>query len=252
MSTTAQLGSTRLRRVEFGVSPNSRRASILARSDSAARVFCATQKTTRGTRVPPMDCLPVLLILLACLVGSLQAQDSVRTLAGLPETPGSADGTNITARFKDPAGIAIAATKMVPSAAMAIPAGSLKRAVMFVPSAEPGVSGRPASVRTESWAGRDPTRPASRIKSTGRQCMGGTRVPRVVFCVPQKTRAAESERARMLARREFGETPNSTGRRRVLPSCAVVLTLLVLVWFSCLGGRGGRCSGAQVALLVRP
>lgn len=109
MSTTAQLGSTRLRRVEFGVSPNSRRASILARSDSAARVFCGTQKTTRGTRVPPMHCLPVLLILLAGLVGSLPAQDSVRTLAGLPETPGSADGTNITARFNDPAGIAIAA-----------------------------------------------------------------------------------------------------------------------------------------------
>jgi DNA-binding beta-propeller fold protein YncE len=37
------------------------------------------------------------------------AQDSVRTLAGLPETPGSTDGTNSTARFNDPAGLAIAA-----------------------------------------------------------------------------------------------------------------------------------------------
>jgi len=39
----------------------------------------------------------------------LPAQDSVRTLAGLPETLGSADGTNTTARFNDPAGIAITA-----------------------------------------------------------------------------------------------------------------------------------------------
>ncbi len=40
---------------------------------------------------------------------SAPAQESVRRLAGVPETPGSADGTNITARFNDPAGIAIAA-----------------------------------------------------------------------------------------------------------------------------------------------
>ncbi|KAF0178004.1 MAG: NHL repeat-containing protein [Limisphaerales bacterium] len=47
--------------------------------------------------------------LLLLLTLSLPAQDSVRTLAGLPETPGSTDGTNTTARFNDPAGIAIAA-----------------------------------------------------------------------------------------------------------------------------------------------
>ena len=47
--------------------------------------------------------------LLLLLTLSLPAQDSVRTLAGLPETPGSLDGTNTTARFNDPAGLAIAA-----------------------------------------------------------------------------------------------------------------------------------------------
>lgn len=47
--------------------------------------------------------------LLLLLTLSLSAQDSVHTLAGLPETPGSLDGTNTTARFNDPAGIAIAA-----------------------------------------------------------------------------------------------------------------------------------------------
>ena len=51
--------------------------------------------------------LHIALLLLLALAAS--AQDSVRTLAGLPETPGSADGTNTTARFNDPAGIAIAA-----------------------------------------------------------------------------------------------------------------------------------------------
>ena len=50
-----------------------------------------------------------LALLLINLLHSAIAQDSVRTLAGLPETPGSADGTNTTARFNDPAGIAIAA-----------------------------------------------------------------------------------------------------------------------------------------------
>lgn len=48
-------------------------------------------------------------VLLLLLAFALHAQDSVRTLAGLPETPGSTDGTNTTARFNDPAGIAIAA-----------------------------------------------------------------------------------------------------------------------------------------------
>ena len=47
--------------------------------------------------------------LLLLLTFSINAQDSVRTLAGLPETPGSLDGTNTTARFNDPAGLAIAA-----------------------------------------------------------------------------------------------------------------------------------------------
>lgn len=49
-------------------------------------------------------------ILAICLLGAFagQSQDSVRTLAGLPETPGSLDGTNTTARFNDPAGLAIA------------------------------------------------------------------------------------------------------------------------------------------------
>ena len=52
----------------------------------------------------------VLLLSLTVHVGSatVSAQDSVRTLAGVPETPGSTDGTNNTARFNDPAGIAIA------------------------------------------------------------------------------------------------------------------------------------------------
>ena len=50
-----------------------------------------------------------LALALWCITSSAPAQDSVRTLAGLPETPGSADGTNTTARFNDPAGLAIAA-----------------------------------------------------------------------------------------------------------------------------------------------
>ncbi|MBI5799295.1 MAG: hypothetical protein HZA92_01030 [Verrucomicrobia bacterium] len=49
------------------------------------------------------------MLLLTCLLRTVSAQDSVRTLAGLPETPGSLDGTNTTARFNDPSGIAIAA-----------------------------------------------------------------------------------------------------------------------------------------------
>ena len=63
-----------------------------------------------GVRAPmPMRSAAALycaLLLLLTLVSP--AQDSVRTLAGLPETPGSTDGTNNTARFNDPAGIAIA------------------------------------------------------------------------------------------------------------------------------------------------
>lgn len=106
---TAQLGSTRLRRVEFGVPPNSWRASDQTHPDSAAPVFCETQKTTRGTRVLPGHCALALVLLLICLLRTATAQDSVRTLAGLPETPGSTDGTNTTARFNDPAGLAIAA-----------------------------------------------------------------------------------------------------------------------------------------------
>jgi DNA-binding beta-propeller fold protein YncE len=49
-----------------------------------------------------------LALLASLLQFSLPAQDSVRTLAGLPETSGSLDGTNTTARFNDPAGLAIA------------------------------------------------------------------------------------------------------------------------------------------------
>lgn len=52
--------------------------------------------------------MALLTALLLLLTLPLPAQDSVRTLAGLPETPGSLDGTNTTARFNDPAGIAIA------------------------------------------------------------------------------------------------------------------------------------------------
>lgn len=47
--------------------------------------------------------------LLVHLAVLLPAQDSVRTLAGLPETPGSTDGANTTARFNDPTGLAITA-----------------------------------------------------------------------------------------------------------------------------------------------
>jgi streptogramin lyase len=59
----------------------------------------------------PLACRYLLIIALAVKAGMqfVHAQDSVRTLAGLPETPGSLDGTNTTARFNDPAGLAIAA-----------------------------------------------------------------------------------------------------------------------------------------------
>ena len=53
------------------------------------------------------------LALLLLLNLTLPAQDSVRTLAGLPETPGALDGTNTTARFNDPAGLAIAADSTI-------------------------------------------------------------------------------------------------------------------------------------------
>jgi sugar lactone lactonase YvrE len=101
------MGGTRVPRVEFGVPPNSSRACERTRSDSAARIFCETQKTTRETRVLPEHWATALVLFLLALVAP--AQDSVRTLAGLPETPGSADGTNTTARFSDPTGLAIAA-----------------------------------------------------------------------------------------------------------------------------------------------
>ena len=58
---------------------------------------------------PTLRLALALVALLFHLAGSLPAQDSVRTLAGLPETPGFTDGTNATARFNDPAGLAIAA-----------------------------------------------------------------------------------------------------------------------------------------------
>jgi DNA-binding beta-propeller fold protein YncE len=56
----------------------------------------------------PLRFAAALHIALLLLTLGLHAQDSVRTLAGLPETPGSADGTNTTARFNDPAGLALA------------------------------------------------------------------------------------------------------------------------------------------------
>ncbi len=106
---TAQRGSLRLKRFEFRISRNSWRVEDRTRSDSADPVFCETQRTTRGMRVLPDRYALALLLLLAHLLNSTFAQESVRTLAGLPETPGSLDGTNTTARFNDPAGLAIAA-----------------------------------------------------------------------------------------------------------------------------------------------
>ena len=62
-----------------------------------------------GVRAPLTSLLAAAFVALLLAALPLPAQDSVRTLAGLPETPGSTDGTNTTARFNDPAGIAIAA-----------------------------------------------------------------------------------------------------------------------------------------------
>ncbi|MFA6544276.1 MAG: NHL repeat-containing protein [Limisphaerales bacterium] len=61
-----------------------------------------------GVRAPSLRHLALAFSALFLLTLSAFAQDSVRTLAGLPETPGSLDGTNTTARFNDPAGLAIA------------------------------------------------------------------------------------------------------------------------------------------------
>ena len=60
-------------------------------------------------RAPSLRHLALAFSALLALSHSAFAQDSVRTLAGLPETRGSTDGTNSTARFNDPAGLAIAA-----------------------------------------------------------------------------------------------------------------------------------------------
>ena len=49
--------------------------------------------------------LSLLLSLLLPLIAT--GQDQVRTLAGLPGTPGTADGPSEQARFNDPAGIAV-------------------------------------------------------------------------------------------------------------------------------------------------
>ena len=66
----------------------------------------ASERPSRPKAPSPLrsaGALHIALLLLLALAAS--AQDSVRTLAGLPETPGSADGTNTTARFNDPAEI---------------------------------------------------------------------------------------------------------------------------------------------------
>ena len=62
----------------------------------------------------PLVCPPVatllttLLIFASALFGSALAQESVRTLAGLPETPGAVDAAGPLARFNDPAGVVVA------------------------------------------------------------------------------------------------------------------------------------------------
>lgn len=75
----------------------------------ASRGAAPTKAKPRSKAASPLRsaaALQIALLLLVTLSGF--AQDSVRTLAGLPETPGSADGANTNARFNDPAGIAIA------------------------------------------------------------------------------------------------------------------------------------------------
>lgn len=80
--------------------------------DTAFASRAAVPKDTQPRSKAPSSqrfagALQISLLLLLTLAAP--AQDSVRTLAGLPETPGSLDGTNTTARFNDPAGLAIAA-----------------------------------------------------------------------------------------------------------------------------------------------
>ena len=53
--------------------------------------------------------LVTLLVFASLLFGSALAQESVRTLAGLPETPGAVDAAGAQARFNDPAGVVVAA-----------------------------------------------------------------------------------------------------------------------------------------------
>lgn len=73
--------------------------------------FSLSQRERAGVRENAWTTRNVAFALVAFLLhlAPLPAQDSVRTLAGLPESPGSLDGTNNTARFNDPAGLAIAA-----------------------------------------------------------------------------------------------------------------------------------------------
>ncbi len=61
---------------------------------------------TRGCCATIMS---VLLVAMALLAHPLIAQESVRTLAGLPETPGAVDAAGALARFNDPAGVVVTA-----------------------------------------------------------------------------------------------------------------------------------------------
>ena len=58
---------------------------------------------------PVATLLTTLLVFASALFGSALAQESVRTLAGLAETPGAVNAAGAQARFNDPAGVVVAA-----------------------------------------------------------------------------------------------------------------------------------------------
>ncbi len=99
-----------------------RRQSVATTALSSARQRTQSRAGESGValRLPPQSIgasdsfhmrglLHLFCFVLALVAGPLIAQESVRTLAGLPETPGAVDAAGALARFNDPAGVVVTA-----------------------------------------------------------------------------------------------------------------------------------------------